>query len=206
MKIEEFPRTAVDQWLRLVRLPLTAVEGVARRGKDNAEWPPAVAFERVESTVRQLVGSLVGDEELVQKAQLQRAKADELAKAAQERAKAEQRKQAADAGLAQREKQADKAKDRVEREEQQQKAQVEQQRKQAEHQVQKQTAKRKEAARKTDQARKKVVAAADNKAERRRVDAEADALSKEEQALQAKRVSMALEDAVEATKAVRKDT
>ena len=56
-----------------IRLPLTAVERVARRGEDTASWPPALAFERAEAAVKGFVGRLTRDEVLVGSANLQRA-------------------------------------------------------------------------------------------------------------------------------------
>jgi len=204
MEIKELPRNAVHTWLQAVRLPLTGFELVARRGQDSTEWPPALAFEQAEARVKEIVGGLINDEALLTEARLQKAKVSELQRAAQQDAVAERRKQEADAEYQQKQREARDKKAQVEREAAQREQQLEQQKQQRERQVAEQTAKREQANRKVEQARKDAVDKQAQAAEKRRLEAEADALAEKQRALQTKGQALDLDQAVETTKAIRK--
>jgi hypothetical protein len=82
-------RGALGLWLQALRVPLTAYEAVARRGDADAGWPPAVAFDTFEASVREVVGRLLRDEQLVAQAHLIRVKVGQIRKAADLEAAAE---------------------------------------------------------------------------------------------------------------------
>ena len=86
-------------------LPLTVVERIARPADVNS-WPPAVAFARVEASVKGVVGRLTGDQTLIALADLQEAenrqREQAVAKAAEAeatRAEARQKAEAREATL-----------------------------------------------------------------------------------------------------------
>lgn len=55
-------RRAVDTWLRSARLPVDVARKVTKA--DPATFGPGLLFDRVDATVRQVAGTLTGDEEL----------------------------------------------------------------------------------------------------------------------------------------------
>jgi hypothetical protein len=88
--------------LRTARLPLDAVEGVVRRGQHDVEWPPAIAFDSFEATVKQFAGSIFHDDELTQEGLLGQARVTQLRKAVELDALAEQREAQAEDEFQQR--------------------------------------------------------------------------------------------------------
>jgi hypothetical protein len=73
VNISRIRRSTLTLWLRSVRLPLTIVETVVRRGDDNGAWPPALAFGMFEGTVMDAVGRITRVDALIDMAALQRA-------------------------------------------------------------------------------------------------------------------------------------
>ena len=73
MNVNEIRRCSLDLWLQIVRLPLTMTEVVIRRRDDDGTWPPAMAFETFEGTVKGFVGRVTHDDTLVELARLQSA-------------------------------------------------------------------------------------------------------------------------------------
>ena len=88
MDLHDVRRNALALWFAGARLPLTAVEAVAKRGTDTARWPPALAFDKVEATVKEAVGKLTRDEQLVALARLQMAEVHKREEAAAKQAEA----------------------------------------------------------------------------------------------------------------------
>ena len=91
MQIQHFPGAVVRASLGIARLPLTAVETIAGRSQDGAAWPPALVFESFKSGAKQVAGSLLGDDTLVEEGRLGQAKVAQLRKAAEMEAVAAQR-------------------------------------------------------------------------------------------------------------------
>ena len=73
MNVNQIRRSMLSLWLRSVRMPLTVAETIVRRGNDNRAWPPALAFEMFEVSVKDAVGRVTRDDLLVELAALQRA-------------------------------------------------------------------------------------------------------------------------------------
>ena len=70
MTIQTIPGAYVRASFRLGRLPLD----LARRltgNRGNDQWSPAIAFDSFEATAKQVVGSLLGDDELVHQGELE---------------------------------------------------------------------------------------------------------------------------------------
>jgi colicin import membrane protein len=72
VNVNEIRRWSLDLWLQTVRLPLTMTEVVIRH-RDDGTWPPAMAFETFEGTVKGFVGRVTHDDTLVELARLQSA-------------------------------------------------------------------------------------------------------------------------------------
>ena len=80
MQLNTIPRTAVKATLLGLRLPICGVEALTGQ-TGNASWPPAIAFEGFEAGVKQVVGSFLRDDELVDEGRVQQAKVTELRRA-----------------------------------------------------------------------------------------------------------------------------
>ncbi len=98
MQLNTIPRTAVKATLLGLRLPICGVE-VLTGQTGNASWPPAMAFEGFEAGVKQVVGSILRDEELVDEGRIQQAKVTELRRAVELEVRADQKRAAGDREL-----------------------------------------------------------------------------------------------------------
>src|SRR5206468_2327062 len=91
---------------RGARLPLTAVETVTGQRGAEHPWPPAMIFETFEAGVKQVLGTILRDPELVDEARVQQAKLGQLRQAEMLEAEAELRRQQAEAEAVSQEKRA----------------------------------------------------------------------------------------------------
>jgi hypothetical protein len=134
MQLHTLPRAYLNVSLHVARLPVTAIELLAGHSTDSS-WPPSLAFESFEANVRQVVGSLLRDDQLTEQGRLSSAKVAELRQAARLEATADQRRMAADRTFEQRQLDAEEKRAQadersaerqasVERREQQEKAKV----------------------------------------------------------------------------------
>ena len=173
MQVHDITQTAVDTYLKGLRLPLTVAESVL---KPEQPWAPAIGFEHIEAAVRGAVGSVLRDEELTNQAALQRARLTQLDRAAEKLARAEQ----------------------VEAQAERQAQQAERRRREGTRQVAEEANKKKAAVRKAAAAREEVVEQRQTAAERRRLEAERRALEQKQQAVKAKKKADVIEDAAKA--------
>ena len=205
--IREVPRNAVRTSLQLARLPLNAATSVLRRDADETEratWGPTLLFDGIEASIKQTVGSVLGDDELVREGRLEQARLSELKRSIELEAIAEQKRQAAEADLQQR-RQADEAeRRRVAAQADAQERRLEQEKVQKQQQVSADLAKKAAAARKVEAATDKVIARQEREARKTRVVAESSAIAKEKQAVEAKGEVIDIDRKLDATKAARK--
>src|SRR3954469_6052633 len=82
MTVTTLPRTFINTYLSVARLPLKAVAKVSGQ-QENEQWPPTLAFEGFESSVETTLGSLLRDDQLLESGRLRQAKVAQLRKAAQ---------------------------------------------------------------------------------------------------------------------------
>jgi hypothetical protein len=204
MDTAKIRRDALALWLQGLRLPLTAAEAVLKRGEDTASWPPAIAFEKVEATVKDAVGNLMRDDTLVGMARLQRVEVAQREQALSKRAEAEatraeaRRTAAAKAADVERQReQADRAADEREQ-------RLDEERRRADQQVAQKAARKKAATRKQAAARKEAVDKAATKAEADRLRKEADSLRAKKQAVAAQGKVLELDREVQAKKGARR--
>jgi len=201
MSLQTIPRTALRSWLSVVRLPLTAAELAI--GKQGSDWPPAVAFDGFEAGLKKGVGTLIGDSQLVQEAMLERGKVEQLRDAELEAA-AERRRQESVARFEDRKEAVRESARRVEREQEENKARLEREEADRKRAVEETARGKEEAAKTADQARRKAVAAQERQARATRLAAESEALDHERDAAEAKGDLLAVDRALKATKAARK--
>jgi colicin import membrane protein len=204
MQIQEIPRNVVKGYLRAARLPLTAAESVLRRGQETEDWAPTMAFEGVEANVKQVLGSLLRDEKLVEEGRLSQAKLAQLRKAAELEAVAQQHKVQADAEYQQR-RQADEQRARqVEQQADAREAAVKRQQAEDKRRVEAEARRKEEAAAKAQEATDKAIAKQERAARATRIAAEQEALAEERNAVAAKADVIELDKKLDATKAARK--
>lgn len=202
MSLQTIQRTALRSWLSAVRLPLTATELVV--GKQGATWPPAVVFDSFEAGVKKGVGTLIGDPQLVQEGMLERGKVEQLRDAAELEAAAERRRQEAEARFEERAETVNERAERIEREQEERKAKLAKEEADRKRAVEQAARRKKEAGRQADQARQKTISAQERQARATRLVAESEALEHERKAAEAKGQVLDVDQALQATKAARK--
>lgn len=206
MKINALPGIALDRALELWRLPLRLTQTALRQNGDAVAWAPAIAFERFEVGTRELVGGLLNDDRLLARARLQRAKLDELERAAALKTDADRQATNAEKTLASRQQDAERRRAEVRRQADERERGIESRRRQAEQDLEEKTAEREAALERRAEKRRQAVELKDASAKRRQLDTEAAALAKEERAVQAKGRAMRLEDAAARKRTARKAT
>ena len=201
--IQTIPRTIVRSYLQAARLPLTAAETLF--GKSETEdWGPTLAFESVEATVLQTVGSFLRDDELVTQGRLAEARITQLRRATELEARAEAKRTEADAEFRDRLETDQQRRERIAREADQREAALDQEKARKQQQAEAKARKQAEAARKVEAAQHKAVAKQERAARATRVAAEQEALAEEKRALQAEETVLDLDAALRTTKAARK--
>jgi soluble cytochrome b562 len=113
VQLNTIPRTAVKATLQGLRLPICGVEILTRQTR-NESWPPAIAFEGFEAGVKQIVGSILRDEELVEEGRVQQAKVTELRRAVDLEVRADQKRAAGDRELRERQAQVEEERTKAE--------------------------------------------------------------------------------------------
>lgn len=201
--VQTVPRVLVSGWLKAARLPLTATERLAKQ-QGNAQWPPAVAFEKFEASVEAVTGSLLRDPALVEKGQLRQAKLGQLAKAAELETLAEQEKQQADAQFRQRRQQVDADRQEADRRAKQRKQELARQAELHEREVEEKAAKKVAAARQVKAAQDKAIDRHERLATTQALAAESQALNATKGALDAAETVQVIDETIEGTKAARK--
>lgn len=201
--ITAIPKAAVTGYLRVLRLPLDAVESVANRNSEE-EWPPALAFDAFEAQILGALGSLLRDDDLVQEAARERTRIDQLRRAMTLEAEAEQRRQQADRELDERRQQAQDHAETAEERAEQAEERLEQEKAEKKRRVQAQAAGKKQNARKAAEAREDRIDDLERDAEAERLAAEREALAERKEALEATGDALELDKAAASVKQRRK--
>jgi hypothetical protein len=203
MELNTIPRTAVRLTLDGLRLPVIAAENIAGQ-RDNDSWPPAVLFESFEATVKQVVGSVIRDETLVDEGRIQQAKVGELRKAVELEVEADQKRAVADGELQARRQTAEQQRRKVEEDTRRREQAIEREKRAAEQKAEREAAERRAAVDRAADVRDKRVSATERQARLTRVEAESTALTAQRRAVKASKTAAALGDAVEQKKTERK--
>jgi len=196
-------RTLVRNYLQAARLPLTLAERVLDKTETD-DWGPTLAFETVEATVLQAVGSFLRDDELVTQGRLAEARVTQLKRAATLEAKADAKRAEADADYRDRIETDEQRKARITREADQREQALAQEKARKKQQADEKARQQAEASRKLEAAQQKAVAKQERAARATRVEAEQEALADEKRAVQAEAAVLDLDEALRTTKAVRK--
>jgi hypothetical protein len=206
MNIRNIERSAIDGWLRLVRLPISAATQLLPNSDEGARNGAILAIDRADAAVRELLGRALRDDELQTDAQRRKAAADERARAIALRVEAAELKADSDRELAERQEKADELREHAAKTAAAREKQAEQERQERKQRV-RQTAAKQQAA--VEHARDEKQKVAEQKAKRERLsvlDEQADALDTEADALVATDEAQRLAKAAAAAKATRKGT
>ncbi|MDQ1373906.1 MAG: hypothetical protein QOJ09_1244, partial [Actinomycetota bacterium] len=124
MDIKRIPGSALDGYLNFVKRPLDAV---ARRSRtDGASTSPAeLLLDRVDATVRETAGRVLGDETLQDDARKRRLAAAERERALELKIEAAHQTQQADQQFAQRQREAEERRQQAERRAEEEKQRIE---------------------------------------------------------------------------------
>ena len=204
MDIKRIPGSALDGYLNLVKRPIDAVARRSRRG-DNTTSPAELLLDRVDATVRETAGRILGDETLQDDARRRRVAASERERALELKVEAELKTKQADQEFARRQRAAEDRRQSAERRAEEEKQRIEQEKQAKERAVEQTAAQRKSASRKVAST---VEGAVEDKADKGRLQqlqVEADALREEEKALAAQATAKNLSKAASSAKATRKN-
>jgi colicin import membrane protein len=204
MQIQQIPRTVIKTYLRAARLPLNAAESVLHRGEQTSEWAPTLAFDGAEASVKQVLGSLLRDDALVEEGRLAQAKVAQLRKAAELEAVAEQHKAEADMNYEQRKQADEQRRKQVQQQADAREAQVKRQRAEEKRKADEEARRKAQAAAKAQEATDKAIAKQERAARATRLAAEQDALAEERKAVSAKAAVIDLDKKLDQSKAARK--
>lgn len=205
MNVQTIPRTALDGYLRVLRVPAKAVvKALAPRSRSGDSSAAELVLDRAEAAVRDAVGRMLNDSELQADARRRRAAADERERALKLRATAQHKTEQADEQLGARQVAAEQRRQEARDRERTQKQRAQQER----------AAKSRQLAQAEDRKRAAVRAQA-NQAEDaiedqarhsrlEQLDAEARTLEEEEDALTARSEAQRLRRAAAETKTERK--
>ncbi len=73
MQLRTIPRASICASLQVSRIPLSVVER-ATGNEGNEKWPPVLAYDAFQANVKQVVGSLFNDTELIHQGELEQAR------------------------------------------------------------------------------------------------------------------------------------
>ena len=203
MQLQLIPRITVRTALNATRLPLTAAEAVFGKG-DDQEWPPAIAWEKFEGSVKQVAGTVLRDDELVEEGRLIHAKAAQLAQAADLEAMAEQHRVEAQSTFQARRQADEQRRQEIEAEAKRKQEQLEQAKAEKKRAADAQAREAKAAARKADAETAKAVARDERRAKTAALKAEREAVEQERKAVQAESTLLDVEETLESTRQARK--
>ncbi|MEY2476400.1 MAG: hypothetical protein QOG87_1715 [Actinomycetota bacterium] len=204
MDIKRIPASALDGYLSIVKRPLDAVARRTRRNGDSASAAELV-LDRMDATVRETAGRILGDDALQDDARRRRVATSERERALELKAEAAVRTQEADQEFAQRQRAAEDRRQQAERRAEEEKQRIEQEKQAKEREVAKAASQRKTASRKVAST---VEGAVEDKADKGRLQqlqVEAEALREEEKALGAQAAAKTLSSAASKAKADRKN-
>ena len=204
MNARRIPGTAVENSLRLVRVPLDAAIGGLPGNGTGARPAARLALDRADAAVRAFAGTILGDSVLSEDARMRRAALKERERGQALRDEAEKKSEQADALLQQRH-------DQVARQRAQAELRAKRRREGADREREEKTRRAAELERKRLAASNQAAGRADEavsarapKARLETLDARTDALRKKEQALAATDEARRLREAANRTKAQRK--
>jgi hypothetical protein len=197
-------RTVVNGGFSAARMPLTLAEKALRRGDRTDAWPPALAFETIEANVKGLVGSLTGDDRLVDQSRLVRAKITQLRKGVALETLADEREREADEEFRERREADARRRRQVDEDAAKRKRAADERARTAARQAAHQLDQQAQRAAVADAVAEAAAEKAERAARRERVRAERGAVSEQRKAVATKEEVAQVTDELEASKATRR--
>jgi hypothetical protein len=201
--LNTIPRTAVKATLHGLRLPLVGIETVTGQ-RGNESWAPAVMFEGFEASAKQLLGSFLRDDELVDEGRVQEARVNALRQSVELEVEAQRIRAEADRELHARRDKATRRREDAEATAARREEAIERDREEQERRVERSLAEQAVAAQQTAEAREVRVEDTERRARLTRVEQEAAALHDESKAVRSTKTAHELADAVDGHKSKRK--
>ncbi len=203
--VQELPRNAVNTYLKVARLPLTAAERVLRPElAEDTSWPPAIAFEDFEARVKELAATVLRDDVLRQDATLQRARVTQLRRAVELEVQAEAARTKADQELEERRAEVAEERNEAKAREEANHARLERERQEAEQRAEAKAAEKQRKAEEVAEAERDRIERQEREATAKRLEAEREALDEKRTALTSKDEAVRLEKAADEAKQRRK--
>jgi len=203
MNVQTLPRTVVNTYLSVARLPLNAVAKVSGQ-HDNEQWPPALAFEGFEASVETTLGSLLRNDLLLESGRVRQAKVAQLRKAAQLEAVADTKRELAQQEVRETREQAAAKRTAATQRAEQREQNIEREATQRKAQVGQKAAKQTAAAQQTKAAQEKVIERRERAATVQALAEESDALKAQQEALEAAETVDTIDQTIDGTKEARK--
>lgn len=203
MSLQSISRAYVSAVLRVARVPFDLAERLAGHQGDET-WPPALAYDGFEAGVKQVLGSIGRDEELVRQARLQQTRVAELRDAVRLETIAEQTRSEADETFQSR-RQADAQKrDEVAERAERRETEAENRRREAKTKADAKAREQAAQARKVEQDRKRVLAKNERAAKTATITKERAAISKAKVAAEKKADVRATDKKISSSRAARR--
>ena len=197
------PRTALEQWLGVIRLPLTAAAAVSHHSQDES-WPPALAFDAFEARVKSAAAGVLHDDKLAEAAEQGERRVARLRDAVALEAAAEQKRQRADQELDQRREQAQQRASDADGKAEAAKEQLDAQETAAKRRVREQAAAKERELDEVNERSQELIDERARAAEAKRLQDERAALAERKKAVAAKSRALKLDKATETTRQRRK--
>jgi hypothetical protein len=205
VNVRVIPRTTVDGYLKLVRLPLDVAIGLLPGNGTGRGTAAGLALDRVDAAARTVAGAVLGDPVLREDAARRRLAAGERQRAFRLRTEAQRKSERAESRLAERRDQADRQRKRATQRAQKTRRQAERRREQKIRQAAEAASKRRGTSRKAAARSDAKVDARARRARLRTLDTKADALREKEEALTASDEARRLRGTASRAKAARKN-
>lgn len=200
--VRVLPRIVVSLSLKAARLPVATAARLLGQG-DNREWPPVVLFDGFEANLREFVGGLLRDEEMVEQGRVERDRVTGLRRAAELDAISDHRREQAQIELQERRERDERRREQVDRQAEEDKQRLERERRSRAEQVEERA---REQRREADRARERSaqeLAKEERAARRIRIEAEADAVAAEREAAERKAEVLDRDEEIERSKSQR---
>lgn len=206
MATTAIPRQIVKLSLLSLRLPISIAERLGERsGVYLPAWPPVAAYDTVEGEAKKLIGRLIGDEVLVGEGERQQSAARHRSQAGSLSARADDIREEAEDRFKRRVEEAEEARDEAAERAERRRAEIQREEEEARQEVRARARQRETAVRKAARTRQKAVEAKERQAELARVQAETEALEREQRAVDAERLVSEIDEQIGSRKGARRN-
>lgn len=200
--VRVLPRIVVSLSLKAARLPVATAARVLGQG-DNREWLPNVVFDGFEANLREFVGALLRDQEMVEQGRVERDRVAHLRTAAELDAMSDQRREQAQTELRERRERDERRREQVDRKVEEDQQRLEHEGRSRAKQVEERAREQQHEADLARERSEQELAKEERDARRIRVEAEADAVAAEREAAERKAEVLDRDEKIERSKVQR---